>query len=107
MKSLENNNLSSEQELTQVLEEFAPRVREILMDYRRKRQFTKIAERMGFHSSRLTEMITTNSDGNYKRKISSYYLAKFMDAGIMDVSDILQGRTLDDLPDRQRLSLNE
>ena len=103
MKSLENNNLSSEQELTQVLEEFAPRVREILMDYRRKRQFTKIAERMGFHSSRLTEMITTNSDGNYKRKISSYYLAKFMDAGIMDVSDILQGRSLDDLSDHQRM----
>jgi len=103
MEANENNNLSSEQELTQVLEEFAPRVREILMDYRRKRQFRKISERMGFHSSRLTEMITTNSHGNYKRKISSYYLAKFLDAGIMDVSDILQGKNLDDLSDRARL----
>jgi len=103
MEPPENNNLSSEQELTQVLEEFAPRVREILMAYRRKRQFRKISERMGFHSSRLTEMITTNSDGNYKRKISPYYLAKFLDAGIMDVSDILQGRSLDDLSDRARL----
>ena len=103
METPENNNLSSEQELTQVLEEFAPRVREILMAYRRKRQFRKISERMGFHSSRLTEMITTNSDGNYKRKISPYYLAKFLDAGIMDVSDILQGRSLDDLSDRARL----
>jgi len=103
METPENNNLSSEQELAQVLDEFAPRVREILMDYRRKRQFTRIADRMGFHSSRLTEMITTNSDGNYKRKISPYYLAKFLDAGIMDVSDILQGRSLDDLSDRARL----
>ena len=103
MEANENNNLSSEQELTQVLEEFAPRVREILMDYRRKRQFRKISERMGFHSSRLTEMITTNSHGNYKRKISSYYLAKFLDAGIMDVSDILQGKSLDDLSDPQRM----
>ena len=103
MKSHENNNFSSEQELTQVLDEFAPRVREILMAYRDKRQFTSIAQRIGIHSTRLTEMISPNSDGTYKRKVTPYYLAKFLDAGIMDVSDILQGRTLDDLSDRARL----
>jgi hypothetical protein len=73
------------------------------MAYRDKRQFTSIAQRIGIHSARLTEMISQNSDGIYKRKVTPYYLAKFLDAGIMDVSDILQGRTLDDLSDRARL----
>jgi len=100
---MRTNNFFSEQELIQVLEEFAPRVREILMAYRDKRQFTSIAQRIGIHSTRLTEMISPNSDGTYKRKVTPYYLAKFLDAGIMDVSDILQGRTLDDLSDRQRM----
>ena len=103
MKPLENNTFSQDDDRADALKEFAPRVREILMDYRRKRQFRKISERMGFHSSRLTEMITKNSHGNYKRKVTSYYLAKFLDAGIMDVPDILQGRNLDDLSDRARL----
>ena len=103
MKSLENNTFSQDEDQADVLEEFAPRVREILMAYRRKRQFSRIAERMGFHSTRLTEMISANGDGTYKRKITPYYLAKFLDAGIMDVSDILQGRSLDELSDRQRM----
>ena len=103
MKSLENNTFSQDDDQPDVLEEFAPRVREILMAYRDKRQFTKIAGRIGIHGTRLTEMISQNADGTYRRKITPYYLAKFLDAGIMDVSDILQGRSLDDLSDRQRM----
>jgi len=103
MKPLENNTFSQDEDQADVLEGFAPRVRELIMAYRDKRQLTSIAERMGFHGTRLTEMISANGDGNYKRKITPYYLAKFLDAGIMDVSDILQGRTLDDLSERQRI----
>jgi hypothetical protein len=45
------------------LEEFAPRIREILREYRAKRQLSKIAKELGFHQSRLTEMITKNKNG--------------------------------------------
>ena len=103
MKPLENNTFSQDEDQADVLEEFAPRVRELLMAYRDKRQLSSIAERIGIHASRLTEMISANGDGTYKRKITPYYLAKFLDADIMDVSDILQGRSLDDLSDRVRL----
>ena len=103
MKPLENNILSHKEDQADVLEEFAPRVRELIMAYRDKRQLSRIAERIGIHGTRLTEMISANTDGTYRRKITPYYLAKFLDAGIMDVSDILHGRTLDDLSERQRL----
>ena len=78
-------------------------MRELIRAYRDKRKLTSIAERIGIHATRLTEMISTNGDGTYKRKITPYYLAKFLDAGIMDVPDILEGRSLDDLSDRQRM----
>ena len=42
------------------IEEFAPKIREILRDYRAKRQLSSIAKKLGFHQSRLTEMITKN-----------------------------------------------
>ena len=103
MKPFGNYTFSQDDYQTDVLEEFAPRVRELIMAYRDKRQLSKIAERIGIHGTRLTEMISQNADGTYRRKITPYYLAKFLDAGIMDVSDILQGRSLDDLSDRQRM----
>jgi hypothetical protein len=85
------------------LEEFAPKIREILRGYRDKRQLSSIARKLGFHQSRLTEMITKNEHGEYKKRITPYYLAKFIDSGIMSVSQILQGRKLEDLPERPRL----
>ena len=48
-------------------------------------------------------MITKDREGRYKRKITPYYLAKFIDGGFMDVSEILEGRLLEDLPDRPRI----
>jgi DNA-binding Lrp family transcriptional regulator len=85
------------------LEGFAPRIREILREYRAKRQLSKIAKQLGFHQSRLTEMITKNENGEYKKRISPYYLARFIDSGIMDARRILAGRNIDDLPDRARI----
>jgi hypothetical protein len=85
------------------LGEFAPRIREILREYRAKRQLSKIAKRLGFHQSRLTEMITKNGKGEYKKRITPYYLARFIDSGIMDAREILAGRNIDDLPDRARI----
>jgi hypothetical protein len=85
------------------LEQFAPRVREILRKYRAKRQLSKIANRLGFHGARLTEMITKDGNGDYKRRITPYYLAKFIDGGVINVHQILNGRKLEDLPDRARI----
>jgi len=45
------------------LEEFAPKIREILRHYRAKRQLSSISKQLGFHQSRLTEMITKNKNG--------------------------------------------
>ena len=85
------------------LEEFAPKIREILREYRDKRQLSSIARQLGFHQSRLTEMITKNEHGEYKKRITPYYLARFIDSGIMDARQILTGRNIDDLPDRARI----
>ena len=56
-----------DQEQIDALEEFAPRIREILREYRAKRQLSSIARQLGFHQSRLTEMITKNGNGEYKK----------------------------------------
>ena len=100
-----NANLKYLEDDTQVdaLETFAPRIREILRQYRKKRQLAAIAKRLGFHPARLTEMITQNGNGQYNRRITPYYLAKFIDSGLMDVDEILDGRKLEDLPGRARM----
>ena len=103
MTELNGNNYVEDQEQVDALEEFAPRVREILREYREKRQLTSIATRLRFHPARLAEMINKNGNGKYKRRISPYYLAKFIDGGVMSVDRLLNGRRLEELPDRARL----
>ena len=49
-----------DQPLTDALEEFSPKIREILRGYRVKRQLPSITKQLGFHHSHLTEMITKN-----------------------------------------------
>lgn len=85
------------------LEELAPKIREILRGYRDKRQLSSIARKLDFHQSRLTEMLTKNEHGQYKKRITPYYPAKFINSGIMDARQILDGRDIDDLPDRARI----
>ena len=97
---LNNYNYVEDQEQIDALEEFAPKVREILRGYRKKRQLSAIATRLGFHAARLAEMINKDSNGDYKRRISPYYLAKFIEGGIMTVEEILDGRHLGDIPER-------
>ena len=73
------------------LEEIAPKVREILREYRAKRKLSYIAKKLGIHPARLTEMITKDGNGEYKRRITLYYLAKFIDGGVMNAHQILNG----------------
>ena len=59
------------------IEEFAPKIREILRGYREKRQLSSIAKQLGFHQSSLTETITKNENSDYKKRISPYYPVSF------------------------------
>jgi len=97
---IKNNHNEDE---VHAFEEFAPQVRRILTEYKGKRKLASIARRLGFHPSRLTEMITKNGDGTYKRSITPYYLARFLDSGVMDVWQVLDGRELEGLTERARL----
>ena len=92
-----------DQDEVDALAEFAPRIREILRQYRSQRQLSAIAKKLGFHQSRLTEMITKNAKGEYKTRITPYYLARFIDSGVMDVSQILQSRRLDSVSERAQI----
>ena len=85
------------------LEEFAPKIRDILRDYRDKRQLSSIDRKLGFHQSRLTEMITKNEHGEYKKRITPYSLARLIDSGIIDAWQLLAGLNINELPDRVRI----
>ena len=103
MSGRDHNEYIEDNAQIDALDEFAPRIRQILREYRKKRQLAAIAKKLGFHPSRLTEMITKNSNGQFKKRISPYYLAKFIDSEVMSVQQVLQGRNLDELPDRSRI----
>jgi hypothetical protein len=38
-----------------------------------------------------------------KKQITPDYLAKFIDCGIIDAAEVLEGQVLDNLPDRARV----
>jgi hypothetical protein len=103
MKTPDRNRHRDEEPSQDPFEEFAPQVRKILRRYREKRKLSSIARQLGFHPARLTEMITKNGNGDYKRKITPHYLAKFIDSGIMDAREILGKRELEELPERARV----
>jgi len=101
-QDFENHHLE-DQEQVDALAEFAPRIRKILIGYRKKRKLASIARLVGIHPARLTEMTTTDDAGNYKRKITPYYFGKFIDSGFITAREVLGDRRLEDLPDRSRL----
>jgi len=103
MSTNNKSNYIEDQDQFDALEEFAPKIRELLRAYRDKRQLASIARKLGFHQSRLTEMITKNDRGEYKTRITPYYLARFISGGLMSVDQVLAGRRLEDLPIRVRL----
>jgi len=102
---MKDNNITKDSNQLGALDLFAPRIREILSDYRDKRKLSSIAKKIGIHPSRLTEMITKDSEGNYKRTITPYYLAKLIDDGFVTVEQVLGGKNIKDLPDRARIYL--
>jgi hypothetical protein len=98
-----NNEYIGKSRPADAIEEFAPEVRNILREIRKKRKLSAVARKLGFHHARLTEMITKNGDGDYKRKITPFYLAKFIDGGVMTVQQVLGNKRLEDLPLHERI----
>jgi hypothetical protein len=103
MKTPDTNRYHDEKLGQDPFEEFAPQVRKILRRYRKKRKLSSIARQLGFHPARLTEMITKDGNGDYKRKITPHYLRKFIDSGIMDAREILGKRNLEELSEPARV----
>ncbi|MGV7224803.1 MAG: hypothetical protein ACQ9MH_25205 [Nitrospinales bacterium] len=103
MAKKNNSKHTEDQSQLDALAEFAPRVRKILRSYRDKRQLSSIARQLGFHQSRLTEMISKNEKGEYKTRITPYYIARFIEGGMMSVDQIMDGRNLEELPIRPRM----
>jgi hypothetical protein len=95
-------NVLDEEQLD-AYEEFTPTVRQILREYRKKRKLSAIASRLGINPARLAEMINKDGHGHYKRRITTYYLSKFFDGGVMTVEQVLNGRRLEDLPKRAQI----
>ena len=78
------------------LEIFGPVIRDILMGYREQRMLAKIARDIDIQPVRLTEMITKDDKGDWKRKITAYYVVRLVDAGYITVEQLLQGKKLED-----------
>ena len=97
------NHYVEDREQVDALDEFAPRIRKIIARYRNERKLSSIAKRLGITPARLTEIITRDDTGNFRRNITPYYLGKLLDGGIVTVRQILGDRQLGDLPDRLRL----
>ena len=66
------------------------------MGYREQRMLAKIARDIGIQPVRLTEMITKDKQGDWKRKITAYYVVRLVDAGYISVDQLLQGKKLED-----------
>ena len=60
---MKDSNTLEDKSQINALSVFAPRVREILINYRSKRKLSFIAKELGFHPSRLTEMISKDNNG--------------------------------------------
>ncbi len=85
------------------LQAFAPRIRTLLGRHRDRQQLTTIARNLGCDVSLLEEMITPDENGAYRRRVTPYRLARFIECGIMSVEEVLGDRSLDELDDWLRL----
>jgi len=69
-----------------------------LQRYKSERKLSDVAKRTGLDNARLTDFL------NGRREISTYYLLKFLQGGVVSVKQILGNRSISELPlDDQRL----
>lgn len=73
------------------LKDFAPVVRSFLIETKRRHQLGVLANRLGIQPPRLSELLYE------RRKVTAYYLSKFVEVGVMTIEELLAGRELSDL----------
>ncbi len=77
--------------------EFLPAVQSVLSEYKRRRRLSELARGLGFSKNRLTEIMYG------KRKLTAYYLAKLIEANVMNVDKQFGDTLLDKLPEGKRI----
>ena len=65
---------------------------------REERQLASLARQMGFSKNRLSEFLRTDNP----RKLTFYYLIKFIQGGIMPIKQVFRGKSFDDLTDDEK-----
>lgn len=67
------------------------------MEYKRKRRLSRLARELGFSKNRLSEILYG------KRKLTLYYILKFLEAKIMTANRLFGSLQIKDLPDHRRI----
>lgn len=88
---------------TIILRKYKKPVIQILKDLRERRLLRETCRDAlgGMNPARLTELIKGD------REVTSYYLSKFLQGGIVSVKQLLQGKKLEDLPEADRVLIEK
>lgn len=77
--------------------ELMPTIQTILSEYKQKRRLSQLARELGFSKNRLSEILYG------KRKLTLYYLMKFLEAKTMTLSQLFGNIKIDNLPENRRI----
>jgi transcriptional regulator with XRE-family HTH domain len=77
--------------------ELVPIIQSVLSQYKRERRLSELARDLGFSKNRLSEILCG------KRKLTLYYILKFIDAEIITIDRVFRDVNLDDLPGNKRI----
>ncbi len=77
--------------------ELIPTVQSILSRYRQERRLSELARDLGFSKNRLSEILYG------KRKLTLYYVMKFLEAEVMTVGQFFGDVKIDELPENRRI----
>jgi transcriptional regulator with XRE-family HTH domain len=77
--------------------ELVPIIQSVLSQYKRERRLSELARDLGFSKNRLSEILCG------KRKLTLYYILKFIGAEIITIDRVFRDINLDDLPGNKRI----
>jgi hypothetical protein len=76
-------------------------VQRVLMRYRDQNRLSEIANKMGIHAPRLSELLTG------KRKLSYYYLEMFFSKGVMSMDEVLRDVDTSKMPKKDQIIIHK
>ncbi len=77
--------------------ELLPKVQSVLLRYKRERRLSELARNLGFSKNRLSEILCG------KRKLTLYYIVKFMEADVIPTEQLFAGIRIEKLPKDRRI----